>query len=124
MDVNVENIKVGAIPSIRTKLETEAHLKKEAEELGEQVTPGEIPIGLRPPRLIPTGSVFIPKELVLPKQETPIEIELTEPVVDVTSIPQKLENLRVKSEISVDSSSQHPQDSINKFLLPHLDLLA
>ncbi len=83
MNIMMENIITGIVKPLVGLTNKEQKIETQLVRQSEQTHPiqyeeGTIPIGLGVIPLIPTGSVFIPRELVLPKEEKPLEVEIVD----------------------------------------------
>ncbi|MCX8063781.1 MAG: hypothetical protein N3G21_01250 [Candidatus Hydrogenedentes bacterium] len=123
MNVGTGNINIGGITEVTKVKEAESNPKRKNIDPPQKTQPGEIPIGLSVPGLIPTGSIFIPKELVLPEQKPPTEIDVVKPIADLTIIPNKLESPTKADEPSAPSASTTPTQVSPNLSPQHLDLL-
>ncbi|HOQ30916.1 MAG TPA: hypothetical protein PLA12_00230 [Candidatus Hydrogenedens sp.] len=95
MNIMMENIITGIVKPVSGLTGKEQKLEEPAVRKNENATSaryeeGELPIGLGVVPIIPTGSIFIPRELVLPKEEKPLEVEVI-PSNNQALLPQKVE---------------------------------
>lgn len=131
MNITMENIITGIVkPSVG--------LTGKGQRINEQTVPqsesnspvqyeeGKIPIGLGVVPIIPTGSIFIPRELVVPQEEKPLEMEIV--VSDKQSlIPQKMEEVPTSQEKKDVEEKIETQDVIPTAVVkenPIIDILA
>ncbi len=131
MNITMENIITGIVkPSVG--------LPGKGQRINEQTVPqsesnspvqyeeGKIPIGLGVVPIIPTGSIFIPRELVVPQEEKPLEMEIV--VSDKQSlIPQKMEEVPTSQEKKDVEEKIETQDVIPTAVVkenPIIDILA
>ncbi len=95
MNIVMENIITGIVKPAGGPIGKEQSLKEPGTQRNNSSAEirkedGEIPIGLGVVPIIPTGSIFIPRELVLPEEEKPLEVEVI--ISDKQSlIPQNVE---------------------------------
>lgn len=94
MNIMMENIITGIVKPINGLTGREQRLEEPVVPRNENIPSdreeGEVPIGLGVVPIIPTGSIFIPRELVLPKEEKPLEVEVI--ISDNQALlPQKVE---------------------------------
>ncbi len=95
MNIVMENIITGIVKPAGGPIGKEQSLKEPVTQRNNSSAEirkkdGEIPIGLGVVPIIPTGSIFIPRELVLPEEEKPLEVEVI--ISDKQSlIPQNVE---------------------------------
>ncbi|GEM_PF-1995105 len=102
MNITLENILTGIVKprggfiGKGQKVE-ETEFRPDEASASVQHREGEIPIGLGVVPIIPTGSVFIPRELVIPEAKEPLEVDVV--LVDHTAlIPQKAEEVSTKTQ--------------------------
>jgi len=110
MNIMMENIITGIVKPINgltgkeQKLEEPAVRKNEG-TAADRYEEGEIPIGLGVVPIIPTGSIFIPRELVIPKEEKPLEVEVIFSD-NQALLPQKVEKTEEKQKSEQASVSK------------------
>lgn len=129
MNITMENIITGIVkPSVG--------LTGKGQRINEQTAPpgepssavqyeeGKIPIGLGIVPIIPTGSIFIPRELVVPQEEKPLEIEIV--ISDKQAlIPQKMDENTTKKQKSdnIEQNTETIPTAVGKEN-PTIDILA
>ncbi|MGC8737687.1 MAG: hypothetical protein ACP5UA_03450 [Candidatus Hydrogenedens sp.] len=98
MNIMMENIITGIVKPTNGLIGKEQKVEEPAVRQNEASTSiryedGEIPIGLGVVPIIPTGSIFVPRELVMPKEEKPLEVDVI--LSDNHALlPQKVEKVK------------------------------
>ncbi len=119
MKVSMDNFKIGMRLEGRRVSEIEATQKANETDVVQQISQENMPIGLKVPRIIPTGSIFVPKELIAPPQKPLPKVDEEEPVLNTELLPDKVDTLQSdnkevsngSSEISIQGPHQTPPSS-------------
>lgn len=100
MNVMMENIITGIVKPISGLAGKEQRIDESGVQRNESTgsvrhREGELPVGLGVVPIIPTGSIFVPRELIMPKEEEPLDVEVI--ISDKQElIPQKIEENTTK----------------------------
>lgn len=119
MKVSMDNFKIGMAPEVRRVREIQDTRSVNERDVVQPSAQENMPIGLKVPRIIPTGSVFVPKELIAPPPKPLTKVDVIDPVVNAELSSnevntQQSENkvvTNVSSELSIQGPPQTPPSS-------------
>jgi len=96
MNIILENIATGMVKPVNGlsgfERKKEAAIVLHTENASVEQKESEIPLGVGNVSIIPTGSVFVPRELFMPQRVEPLQMEVT-PQNSQDLIPQQVDNM-------------------------------